>query len=218
MAFGARGAAAQPSPSPTATPRSPTFKVMTWNIQGKYVETPFVGGTNPIVNVIKRYDPDIIGLQEIWEPQAHKIAFDLGWVRTWRHVYWTVANNQTLEGTAILSRYPLSNKVSWRLHDVTGDHARYLMRATTKVRGRTLHLYNTHLTNRSESGRQTQAQELIEHIEDDRRAARGSFRPVLTGDMNATSKEPAYSILSSNCSGPFSRRVVLGLTMGWLLV
>lgn len=199
MALGARGATAQSLLNTEALPRSPSFKVMTWNIQGKYVPLPVVGGTESITDLIKQHDPDIIGFQEIWEAQAHAIAYRLGWRdlrATLRHVYW-IRVNSTLEGMAILSRYPLSHKDSWRLPDAAEDHGRYLMRATTKVRGRTLHVYNTHLTNKLPEEREEQTREVLAHIDGDRLAARGSFRPVLTGDMNATAREPAYRLLAT---------------------
>jgi endonuclease/exonuclease/phosphatase family metal-dependent hydrolase len=177
-----------------------TFKVMSYNVRGdnRAIDRHETGGPTDYSDAIAAQNADVVGLQEINKGETDQVARLLGWANGCVPPYcsWTEVNRLSGEGTAILSRFPMSNRASWKLSPRGGsDHDRFLMRATLTVRGQKLYFYNTHLTTAPEQPEQAKA--VLAQIEKDRVAASGTFRPVLVGDMNAKAWDPAGQLLSA---------------------
>ncbi|MBM2615121.1 VWA domain-containing protein [Actinoplanes sp. LDG1-06] len=177
------------------------FTVMSYNVRGNN-DSPDrhePGGPTDYADAIAAENADVVGLQEINRYEAGQVARKLGWADSCAlpYCFWKQVSFWTGEGTAILSRYPLTGSTSWKLLPAgTGDHDRFLMRATLTVRGQKMYFYNTHLTNKAgQMGAQAQA--ALARIEQDRTAERGTFRPVLVGDLNSFAWEPAGQAFSS---------------------
>lgn len=96
------------------------FRIATYNVEALDVGS---SGYTALVNILKRMDADVVCLQEITQnaevPQVATLAAAAG------YSFSTVSSAQgTLTGNlrnAILSRYPLSNVVSWGSDDISTD-------------------------------------------------------------------------------------------------
>ncbi len=136
-----------------------------------------------IVNLIKKYDVDIIGLNEIFgnfivKGQAEKIANKLGY-----HCYFGKATNIAFRkyGNAIISKYPILNTEIIKIPKINkfgkGYQKRSILKANIFVKGKVLHVYVTHLGLNNEekiNGIST----IIKNISD--------RNTILMGDFNMT--------------------------------
>jgi endonuclease/exonuclease/phosphatase family metal-dependent hydrolase len=91
-------------------------------------------------------------------------------------------------GTAILSRFPITDWENTYLYNTPGQEQRGLLHAAIDVRGRNFDFYCTHLAASSQTDRIQQAQQIVDLIEDDDPA-------VLVGDFNATPDAPEIGTL-----------------------
>jgi len=188
-----------------------SVKVMTWNIEG--------GGQckrnrdmHKVGNVVRRYDPDVIVLQEVHRKQVLDLVYDLASMHT--YVSWFVETKSCGDGEddddfglAILSVYPMGNQRAFRLRnhpkETKRDEFRTLMRAALRVDDEHLvRVYNTHLTSQDDSRgdlyREWQVIDILGIVaEDEARAERGNrvFQPVLMGDFNFNPQAEQYSLL-----------------------
>lgn len=132
------------------------------------------------INLIEKYQPDIIGFQEVWMPiqQANLILNGVNGAPYHLHVSAKQAHHGT-EGIAIASRYPTRN---FQTLNLPGGE-RVAQRVTLSVDGKSVVFVNTHLHHRpmnSESQRLPQMQAILEWL------SPMTEPTILTGDMNAT--------------------------------
>ncbi|MDX3077472.1 endonuclease/exonuclease/phosphatase family protein [Streptomyces sp. MI02-7b] len=176
--------------------------VMTFNIhhaQG----TDGVLDVRRIADVVRESGADVVGLQEVdnhysgrsdWADQAADLAALLGY-----HVVFGAnidnappagSDHRIQYGTAILSRYAITESDNTWLYKSPGQEQRGLLHAALDVRGRTVHFYCTHLAASSQTDRLQQTPQIVDRI--------GATQPaILVGDFNAVPTAPESQPLQS---------------------
>ncbi|MEU6339436.1 endonuclease/exonuclease/phosphatase family protein [Streptomyces sp. NPDC046977] len=176
--------------------------VMTFNIhhgQG----TDGVLDVRRVADVVRRSGADVVGLQEVdnhysgrsdWADQAADLAALLGY-----HVVFGAnidneppapGGHRIQYGTAILSRYAITESDNTWLYKSPGQEQRGLLHATLDVRGKAVHFYCTHLAASSQTDRLQQTPQIVGLIGDTKPA-------VLVGDFNAVPAAPESQPLQS---------------------
>lgn len=163
-------------------------KVMSWNVKTPATE----GEIEAVADRIARHRPGVVGLQEVCNQQRLAIVASLGrrGLRYYSRPGTVLDADQTCGpygsayGQAILSRNRIrrSNNIIWKIRgDDTfdGDERRGYMWVDTRLAGRSVRVYDTHLGNRwSACNRHIIVTRLA------RRAAR-QRRSIVVGDLNA---------------------------------
>lgn len=159
------------------------IKVMSFNTQHfKNFVTKKIDYTS-VVNLIKKYEVDIIGLNEVFDRfivkgQAEKIAKKLGY-----YCYFGKATNLAFRnyGNAIISKYPILNAeiihIPYSIRLEKNYQKRTILKANILVDGKVLHVYVTHLglnIDEKENGIDT----IVKNISNN--------RTILMGDFNMT--------------------------------
>jgi endonuclease/exonuclease/phosphatase family metal-dependent hydrolase len=198
-----------PLPAPGATTDPLRVRALSFNI--RYQNTNDTGPKNwqarrgPVIDLIRREAPDIVGLQEALRSQLDDLHERLGGdyaeigvgrddgkskgefsALLIRRNRWNVEES----GTFWLSDTPeVPNSMTW---------GNTITRICTWARlkevdtGRTIHFFNTHFDHQSQPSREKSATLLAERI-----AARQPAGPfVLTGDFNAAPDNPAITTLT----------------------
>jgi endonuclease/exonuclease/phosphatase family metal-dependent hydrolase len=153
----------------------PLVRVATYNIhKGRGLDRRV--RIERILEILRRIDADVIGVQEIYEEQADYLAQQL---RMRLVTGTTVRRPEGACGNAILTRLMLQGVATFDL-SVEAREARGGIRADLDFHGRTLHVLNVHLGLRQRE-RATQATWLVE------RHVLGNARPgprIVIGDLN----------------------------------
>lgn len=169
------------------------YKVITYNLKAMYYD-PLTGGTKDqrenVVELLKLFDADIIGLQEVdninsrsWYcDQAKYLADALGYEYYFcETLEWTSGGKVFRYGTAILSRYPIKTAEQFDFAVQSGEERAY-SRAVIKFPESDVVFYNTHLcTNSSGSTTGAAAQQFEEVIG---AVCTETLPTLLTGDFN----------------------------------
>lgn len=129
-----------------------------------------------IAEVLRQVDADVIGIQEIYEAQADRLARDLG-MQLVTGV--TVHRSGGACGNAVLTRLPLHGVATFDL-SVRTREARGGIRVDLGFHDQTLHIFNVHLGLRGHE-RAKQVKWLVERhiLWDDRTGPR-----IVIGDLN----------------------------------
>ncbi|OLF04358.1 hypothetical protein BLA60_41270 [Actinophytocola xinjiangensis] len=182
-----------------------SVRVMTWNIHGSTANIP------KLAAFIKRYDPDVLLVQEIQvtsqRNQVRGLAAELGWdtaAERADHVYFGRADHPGAPcgsgddwvGNAIFTKFPIDKRVRFTLprHSScpgAGSVHRSLAGASVILPGSTkIAVWNTHLTVGAGAGRvQREAQaRWIENYLDH------TVPLVLAGDFNDVQGSTTYTI------------------------
>jgi endonuclease/exonuclease/phosphatase family metal-dependent hydrolase len=167
--------------------------------------------------VMKHEGLDVIALQEVHRAQVTELALQLkkkGFGDFYTHFFTMKDCGDSGKdfGLAFLSRTPISTSILFKPRAYVLPHApkpcdrelnRILAAITTQVRGKTVRVYNTHLSAcGGTSIQRKQADEIISTIKIEEivfeffDGSRSSFRPILMGDMNAPPSRGAHSILT----------------------
>ena len=173
------------SASPDDTKRSPAggpaWRVLTWNVRGSH--RPDLGD---LADVVRRYAPDVVALQEVWRGQAGRLAGALGWHHVWarKHHPWSPLVWWRTEGLAILSPSPLASPVhrtiSTGVSTWTYGHRIVLAATVQRGPGDELRVYDTHLaSDRDADARIVQARRVADLV-----ATEGAPHRVVAGDLN----------------------------------
>lgn len=156
-----------------------------------------------IAQVIEDSSADVIGLQEVdnhWSSRSDKVD-QAAWLAQRLHLHYAFAANLDLDpanpgeprrqyGTAILSKYKLSDVRNTLLPLYPGQEQRGLLEATIKARGARLTIADTHLTSSNDAERQEQADRVVELLGH-------RHNPVtLVGDLNAEPADPEIVTLT----------------------
>lgn len=177
-----------------------TLRVMTYNIHHSNPPSKETAGTielNTTASVISKENPDIIALQEVdvntkrsgFTNQAQLLAQKLG-----MNAYFGKAINYDggEYGVAILSKFTLSNSVTYSLPETANPASEDRVLAVSSINfrnGRIIYFGSTHLDVTNAGNRELQATE-INGIADLQNAP---F--ILAGDMNADPQSNAIQIL-----------------------
>jgi endonuclease/exonuclease/phosphatase family metal-dependent hydrolase len=163
----------------------PTLCVLTWNLWWRF--GPWERRLPAIIETVRRLEPDIAALQEVWvadgTSSAELIADALGY---------HVAVDHRLEldgvgfGNAVVSRWPILETATTPLPagDVGHDEERLALLAVVDAPTGPVQVWSTHLSWRHDESavRQAQVRELCAAV-----AARRprTYPPIVCGDFNA---------------------------------
>jgi len=179
-----------------------SFSVLSWNLWWRF--GPWEERLPAIVETIRRLDPDVAALQEVWVTEdgssAHHLAEALGY-----HV--AVGHRLNLDGVgfgnAVLSRWPITDTATIPLPagEVDHDEERLVLLAVLDAPFDPVQVYSTHLSWRHDesSVRQAQVRTICEAIAERRPRP---FPPVLCGDFNAEPDSDEIRMLSGKAAVP----------------
>lgn len=163
--------------SDTANP----WRVVTWNVRGSH--RPDLAD---LADVIRRLDPDVVAIQEIWRSQARDLATRLGWHQVWarKHHPYTPLVWWRSEGLAILATRPLRDvvrrSISPGVSTWTYRHRVVLAATVTSASGSALRVYDTHLASGpATDDRIAQARRVADLV-----AAEAPPLAIVAGDLN----------------------------------
>ena len=155
------------------------IRVLNFNTHRSY------GGIGTVAAEIRAVDPDIVLLQEIDRfkggtgniDQAAYFANALGM----DHAFGAnVTSGNGEYGVAVLSRFTILGSQNYLLPNAPGGEQRGLLGVGVEIGGQEVRIYNTHLQNKMEGLRETQARHVAGILA-------GEENPIiLGGDMNAT--------------------------------
>jgi endonuclease/exonuclease/phosphatase family metal-dependent hydrolase len=188
------------------------LRVLSWNVWWRF--GPWEERQPAILETIRRVDPDIVCLQEVWETrdgesQPRALADALGF-------QYVAAAGLGLDvapesmGNAILSRWPIAGARAAQLPAPQGlDELRTVLRADVDGPRGPLQVFCTHLNWRLDQShvRQLQVAAMCEYIgstSDDR-----SYPPVLCGDFNAEPESAEIRQLTGLAAVPSEKLVFL---------
>ena len=170
--------------------------VGTWNIKRGNGKLLMQG------RLIYDQQPDIMGIQESYQKlNADNIIDNLASLKTRdmsRNILSPTINysNGGQYGNGLLSRYPLDHVETFTL-DSGGYENRILQKATVTINGKTVSIYNTHLTYNSEAVRKQQFAKILSIMNKDQNEYK-----ILTGDFNAGFDEFSvfsdYTVVNNN--------------------
>jgi len=173
------------------------IKVMTYNIhQG-------LEGINNVVQLIKQYQPDIIGLQEVKKSQFETLKNQLNMVGYFSQAYAGAGDPQ---GNAVLSKNNF-------LETITGSYSqqstldtgynsgetRNYQRVKVTIKGKGITLFNTHTTHDESNGQavnKDQIQELHNEVYNAGIQSQGNV--IVVGDFNNVNTASSFSDFSSD--------------------
>ncbi len=151
-----------------------------------------------IADVLREIDADLVGIQEIYRPQAEELADQLGMQAA---MGVTRTHRDLPYGNAVLSRFAIQDSLSFDLSRPTRE-PRGGIRLDLAVDERVLHLFNVHfgLTMRE---RREQVKELVQRhiLREDLTGAR-----VVIGDLNEWFPGAVGRALRRELHGPRIRR------------
>ncbi len=185
-----------------------TFSVLSWNLWWRF--GPWEERLPAIVETVRRLEPDVAGLQEVWvadgTSSAHHLAEALGY-----HV--AVEHRLELDGVgfgnAVLSRWPITVAEAVPLPGGdaggagggSGDEQRFALATDIDAPAGRLPVFSTHLNWRYDHShvRQQQVRVLCGAV-----AARRprSYPPVVCGDLNAEPDSEEVRMLTGKTSVP----------------
>lgn len=159
-------------------------KVMTWNIhKGINIDGEF--NLERIIKTIKENQPDIVGLQELDEEIAKKIADKLDMD------YFFGADLDDDEGNAILSKYTI--KEAEKIY-LSPDDERSLVKAKILVKSEKWNIFITHLSLRSRENNLKQVEDILTKV-----LKKYSENVLLLGDFNfGPNSEQYQKIINHN--------------------
>jgi vancomycin resistance protein VanJ len=181
-------------------PEPARLGVMTYNV-GNGMAHPL-----RLVAVLRQVGLDIVGLQELAEPQAEAIARDLSDAFPYQ-----VLNPTGFSGKGLLSRYPLLASEQLQLYPARPD-----LRVTVDVDGVRLNVLVAHPPPpRLHRSGVRFAPATLHKLEALARLAVDHAPTVLLGDLNMTRHNPVYTrFLSHGLADAFA---VAGVGRGWTL-
>ncbi len=182
-------------------PAPDSLTVLTWNLWWRF--GPWEKRLPAIVETIRRLDPDVAALQEVWvadgTSSAHVIGEALGYEVA-------VAHRLELDGVgfgnAVLSRWPIEETDTAPLPaGDENDEERSVVLAVVDAPRDPVQVYSTHLSWRHDhsSVRQLQVAELCRMVADHRPRA---FPPVVCGDLNAEPHSDEVRMLTGQAAVP----------------
>ncbi len=174
-----------------------TLKVMTYNIH--HANPPGKAGLidiDAIADVIKKQNPDLVGLQEVDRftkrsghiDEAKLLAEKTG---LYYQFFKAIDHDGGDYGVAILSRYPIDKGSKLDLPQVTKGEPRVLSYASIKLPNQTSLIFaNTHLdATRPDSNRVVQMQSILTEL------AKKTGPIILVGDLNCEARSAPIVLL-----------------------
>lgn len=188
-------------PQPIHSPRSLT--ALTYNVHKEDIHL------EPILNVIRSANADVVALQELGSRAAECFEQQLAHEYPYRSLQPYPAFPSA--GQGILSRFPLSDIVYWRHEGIV--NALGHQRATLSAHGVQIALYNVHPVHPGMVGklfdarpRQWEIDQIMARLAAERRSV------LLLGDFNLTDQADAYRQITARYYDVFRR---VGAGMGY---
>jgi endonuclease/exonuclease/phosphatase family metal-dependent hydrolase len=183
-----------------------TTRIVTWNIWWRF--GPWEERLPAIIETLRRLDPDIVCLQEVWidlasgDSSATRIADALGWEQPNLVLF----NRADLDGigfgNAIISRWPIVGSEVLPLYSPEElEEFRTVGRADIEGPRGVLQVFTTHLHWRVDHSaiRQEQVREICEFVRD---SPHRTYPAVLTGDFNADPTSDEVRMITGRAAVP----------------
>ncbi len=184
-----------------------TMSVATWNLWWRFGDHE--ARFDAIVDTLLRLDPDVIGLQEVWDDGNRNLAAELADAMGGRH--WVYAAHLDMDdvrfGNAVLSRWPIVGSEERPLPCPADlDEHRVLLRADVDGPRGPLQLFTTHLNWRFDQSaiRTDQVTALSEFVRD---SSPRTYPPIVTGDFNADPDSDEMRALTGAAPPPVPKLV-----------
>lgn len=172
-----------------------TLRVATWNLWWRF--GPWEQRLPLIVEELRRVDPDVVALQEVWQDRATSSAHVIGEALGLEVAF---AGGVELDdglwfGNAIASRWPITGSSSVVLPDEGKPEGRLALRADVDGPRGALQVFCTHLNWRLDqsSVRQAQVRALAELVAG---AGPRTYPPIVCGDFNAEPHSAEIELLT----------------------
>ncbi len=157
--------------------------VGTWNIKRGYSKLEYQG------QLVNDLTPDIMGIQEVYRKSAAEgVTDNLLSLRTRNMEYTQFSKSIAYPGGGeygvgmLLAYKPLSTET---IKLYSGEYEqRILQKVVVEINGKTISVYNTHLTYQSSAVRKKQFQQILQTMEQDKNAYK-----ILLGDFNCAAEE-----------------------------
>ncbi len=162
--------------------------VLTWNLWWRFGN--FAQRQEPILQVLREADADIICLQEVWAKEGDRDQAQWLGEQLERHVarHDTAQRDGLSFSNAILSRWPILSSSNHALPGVDGQpsHRRAIQATVESPRG-PIHVFCTHLDQRFDNSavRQQQLKTICALAKAIPRDTEVDFPVILAGDLNA---------------------------------
>jgi endonuclease/exonuclease/phosphatase family metal-dependent hydrolase len=181
---------------------APRLTVLTWNLWWRY--GPWEARFPAIVDTIRRLDPDIAALQEVWfadgTSSAERIAEAVGRDHVADH---RLVLDGVGFGNAVLSRWPISDTATTPLpvEEPDGDEQRLAVLAVVETPNGPVQVWSTHLNWRHDQSatRQSQVRTICAAV-----AARRprTYPPIVCGDFNAVPDSDEVRLMTGSAAVP----------------
>lgn len=177
---------------------------MTWNLWGRF--GPWQARLEAITATLAAENPDVCGLQEVWQAGQDNLAAELArrLDMQWR---WAMAARSSRDesmsiGNAILSRWPILADAEVSLPGPDREEPRVALHARVDTPGGVLPMFTTHFTHRPHASavRVAQARRLAEFVA--AHVADCAYPPVVTGDLNAEPDSDELRLLGGKLTAP----------------
>lgn len=172
------------------------YKVITYNLKALYYDPATktirnIDQLNNVADLLKRFDADVIGLQEVdqnnprsWNrDQVKELADALGYEYYYFCKTADVAGGNY--GTAIISRYPFKGeveRVKYKTQSVLTTEERFYTRAVIEFPESDVVFYNTHLCTKSNKDPKGEAAQQFNELMN--RVSVETLPTLVTGDFN----------------------------------
>jgi len=181
-------------------------RIVSWNLWWRF--GPWEARQPAIIETLRRLEPDIVCLQEVWidlatgQSSAAIIADALGWDASGV----ALANRADLDGigfaNAVISRWPIPTSDHRPLFSPPElEEYRTVLRADVAGPRGPLQIFTTHLHWRLDHShiRQAQVREICQFVKD---SPERSFPAVLTGDFNADPHSDEVRMVTGRAAVP----------------
>jgi endonuclease/exonuclease/phosphatase family metal-dependent hydrolase len=189
-----------------------TMRVMTWNLWWRF--GPWEARQPAILETIRRVDPDVVCLQEVWESRdGQSQPRDLAGALGFQYVAAAGLGLDIAEesfGNAILSRWPIVGGKARGLPAPEGlDEMRSVLRADIDGPNGPVQVFCTHLNWRLDQSHVRQQQitsigDFVMASADER-----TYPPILCGDFNAEPEADEIRRLTGYAAAPAEKLVFL---------
>lgn len=172
-------------------------KVLSFNIlHGRTTKGDF--NLDVLANLIKKYDPDLVAMQEVDFKANRSRRYDLATEIGWRtHMVPLFGKAMDFDGgqygEAVLSRYSILTSRVVALPNLPKQEPRAALEVVTVIpSGDTIAFVGTHLAHEGEAGRILQVEKVNEAF------SRNKYPTILVGDLNARPESEPIRILKQH--------------------
>jgi endonuclease/exonuclease/phosphatase family metal-dependent hydrolase len=195
--------------TPFGLSSSGRLRVLTWNLWWQF--GPWEARLPAIIETIRRLDPDVCCLQEVWidlerdDSSARRIAEALGFEH--RGAHRLEMAERVAFGNAVVSRWPITGHAVLELPSTANtEEYRTCVRVDVDSPFGPLQAFSTHLNWRFDESavRQQQVRAICEFVA---AAPKREYPPILCGDFNAAPDSDEIRMLTGRAAVPVDKLV-----------